>query len=361
MRITRMLLVLAVVTVSAFGLLLANKNAKPSSVFAQAEATGKIAEIIANGQLNCGVSGGLPGFSNVNPDTGRMEGLDADFCRAIAAAIFGPNYTEESVNFVPLTADQRFTALQAGQVDVLNRNTTWTLTRDITMNSDFGPTTFYDAQGLLARIEDGFTGLADMEGAAFCSTSGTTTEKNITDAYRAQFGADPTLVLADGPEANLADFEAGRCDVLTSDKSQLASLRSVASDPSALVILPDTLSKEPLGPMYLSGDSGFADVVNWAVYATFQAEELGITSTNLADFEGSEDINVQRFLGVTEDNYGEIQGLSNTWAADVIRVVGNYGEIYDRNVTPLGVIRTDGLMLNELWSRGGMIYSPAFR
>lgn len=321
--------------------------------------SGLLGAIQERGVLNCGVSGGLPGFSNVNPDTGVMEGLDADFCRAIAVAIFGENYSEDSVNFVPLTADVRFTALQAGEVDVLNRNTTWTLTRDITLGSDFGPTTFYDGQGLLVRVADGYTSIADMEGVSICSTSGTTTEKNVTDAYRAQFGEDPTLVLAAGPQENLADFEAGTCDVLTSDKSQLAGLRSVASDPSSLVVLADTLSKEPLGPMYLEDDSRFGDIVNWAVFATLQAEEYGIDSTNIDSFADSDDVNIQRFLGLSEDGYGAALGISNSFAADIIRTVGNYAEIYDRNVTPIGVAREGSP--NALWTEGGLMYPPAWR
>jgi len=322
---------------------------------------GLVQEIQDRGVLNCGVSGGLPGFSIQNSDTGEWEGLDVDYCRGLAVAIFGgENYVEEeNLNIVPLTSDVRFTALQAGEVDVLHRNTTWTLTRDITLGSDFGPTTFYDGQGLLVRIADGFTSLADMEGASFCSTSGTTTEKNITDAYRGLFGEDPALVLAAGPSENLADFEAGTCDVLTSDKSQLAGLRSVSSDPSALEVLGDTLSKEPLGPMYVGNDSQFADVVDWAVFATFQAEEYGITSENIGDFMGSDDINIQRFLGMTDDGYGDALGIPNSFAADIVSLIGNYGEIYERNVTPIGVAR-DG-SLNALWTEGGLMYSPAWR
>ena len=321
---------------------------------------GKLQEILDRGALNCGVSGALPGFSIQNPDTGAWEGLDVDFCRATAAAIFGADYDEATnLNIVPLTSDVRFTALQAGEVDILHRNTTWTLTRDITLGSDFGPTTFYDGQGLLVRIEDGFSGLADMEGAAFCSTSGTTTEKNITDAYRALFGSDPELVLGPGPSENLADFEAGTCDVLTSDKSQLSGLRSVAADPSSLTLLPDTLSKEPLGPMYLGGDSQFGDIVNWVVYATFQAEEMGIDSMNIESMMGMDDVGTARFLGETEDGYGDALGISNSFAADVIKTVGNYAEIYERNVAPIGIQR-DG-SLNDLWTRGGLMYSPAWR
>lgn len=350
MRLFRLLIVVALLAVVALG---------SSAVFAQG---GKLQEIQSRGALNCGVSGSLPGFSNVNPNSGVMEGLDADFCRALAVAIFGDAYSEDSVNFVELTSDVRFTALQAGEVDVLHRNTTWTLTRDITLNSDFGPTTFYDGQGLLVRIEDGFSSLADMEGASFCSTSGTTTEKNITDAYRGLFGEEPILVLGPGPSENLADFEAGACDVLTSDKSQLAGLRSVASDPASLIVLGDTLSKEPLGPMYLGDDSLFGDIVNWSVYATFQAEEYGITSENVDDLiaaNGNDDINLQRFLGLTEDGFGAALGISNSFAADIIRTVGNYGEIYERNVTPIGVDRAGSL--NALWTEGGLIYPPAWR
>jgi general L-amino acid transport system substrate-binding protein len=340
-------------------------------VSAQDEAGGLLDTILERGQLNCGVSGGVPGFSNVNPDTGVWEGLDVDFCRVLAVAIWGPDFTEENVNYVELTSDVRFTELQAGNVDILHRNTTWTFTRDITLGSDFGPTTFYDGQGILVRIEDGYTSIADMEGVTFCSTSGTTTERNITDAYRAAFGADPSLQLAAEPEANVADLEAGACDALTSDKSQLTGLRTTLSDPSAWTLLPDTLSKEPLGPMYLGDDSQFADIVDWSVYATFQAEEYGITSENVDqliseqqallddDVEANEDTNLVRFLGLSEDNYGDALGIPNSFAADIVRTVGNYAEIYDRNVVPLGIDREG--TLNASWVDGGLLYAPAWR
>jgi len=367
MRLSRVMS--AAVLVSVIGLSLLG-GTRMNRTSAQTEATGKLAEILERGQLNCGVSEGLAGFSRLNADTNRWEGLDADFCRAIAAAIFGSEGNiDDFVNFVPLSADARFVALQSGEIDVLNRNTTWTLTRDITLGADFGPTTFYDGQGLLARVEDGFTSLADMEGATFCSTSGTTTEKNITDAYRAQFNTDPTLVLKATAAENLADFESATCDVLTSDKSQLAALQSTSSNPAAYIILGDTLSKEPLGPMYPANDSQFADIVDWTVYATFQAEELGISSANIqemidaqsasAEGDGVYDIQLQRFFGLTEDNYGANMGINNTFAVDVIKVVGNYGEIYDRNVTPINVPRAGSL--NDLWTNGGLHYSPAWR
>lgn len=336
-----------------------------------AQEGGKLQEIKDRGVLNCGVSGGVPGFSNQNPDTGAWEGLDTDFCRVLAAAIWGPEYSEDKVNFVPLTSDVRFTELQAGNVDVLHRNTTWTLTRDLTLGSDFGPTTFYDGQGILVRIADGYTSLADMEGVTFCSTSGTTTEKNITDAYRGLFGANPALALKQTPQENVQDLEAGACDALTSDKSQLAGLKTTLSDPAGWVILGDTLSKEPLGPMYVDDDSLFGDVVNWSVYATFQAEELGITSANVDQIiseqqallddavEANEDVGLTRFLGLTGDNYGDALGIPNSFAADIVRNVGNYAEIYERNVVPIQIPREGSL--NDLWTRGGLMYSPAWR
>lgn len=326
------------------------------------EEGGKLAEIRERGVLNCGVSGGLPGFSFVNPDTNVMEGLDADFCRVVAAAIFGAEDVDSHVNFRPLTANERFTVLQAGEVDVLMRNTTWTLTRDGSLNSSFGPTTFYDGQGIMVKqelVDSGVASMADLEGASFCSQSGTTTEKNVVDAYTQLFGTAPTLVLAEESSATLRDFESGACDVLTSDKSQLAGLRSSSTDPSSMVILGDTLSKEPLGPMYLDDDAQFADIVDWAVYATFQAEEFGITSANIGDFAGTDNVEIARFLGQDDSGLGALIGLSDTFAADIITAVGNYSEIYERNVAPIGILREG--TLNASWRDGGLIYAPAWR
>lgn len=362
MRLNRILLVIALIAVGATGSgyfqnYISTNGSAP--VYAQAEAGGKIAEIQARGSLKCGVSGGVPGFSYQDPDTSAWSGLDVDFCLALAAAIFGDAEIGTNLELVPLTADQRFAALQAGEVDILNRNTTWTLTRDVTMNSDFGPTTFYDGQGILVAVSSGITGLADMEGASFCSTSGTTTEKNITDSYRALFGGDPTLVLRSTPEENLVDLQSGACVALTSDKSQLAGLQTATDNPADWIILPDTLSKEPLGPMYLGNDSMFGDLVNWTVYATFQAEELGLTSENVESMMGGEDINLQRFLGETEDAYGEKLGVDNAFAANVIKEVGNYAEIYERNVVPINIPREGSL--NAAWTNGGLLYAPAWR
>jgi len=358
MRSIRFIVAVALIAVAAFGFVSAGHT---RTVSAQ-EAGGKLAEVMARGTLNCGVSGGLPGFSSANPDTSRMEGLDADFCRVVAVAVFGPDNVDDHINFVSLTAEERFNALQGGNVDLLMRNTTWTLTRDASLNSNFGPTTFYDGQGLMVKtdlIDLGVQSLADLEGATFCSQSGTTTEKNIVDAYTAVFGVAPTLQLAADSPATLNDFVNGACEVLTSDKSQLAGLRSASPDPSSMVILGDTLSKEPLGPMYLDDDSQWGDIIDWAVYATFQAEEFGITSQNIDEFAGTSDVGIARFLGQDESGLGTLLGLSDTFAADIIRAVGNYGEIYSRNIDPIGIPREGSL--NALWTNGGLHYAPAWR
>ncbi|NJL94406.1 MAG: amino acid ABC transporter substrate-binding protein [Anaerolineae bacterium] len=353
MRAIRLLVILSLL-IAVFALAGAASAQQPST---------KMEEVRARGVLNCGVSGGLPGFSSINPDTGRMEGLDADFCRVVAVSVFGPQENiDDVINFVELTAAERFTALQAGDVDLLMRNTTATLTRDASLNSNFGPITFYDGMGLMVKtplIDLGVAGLADLEGASFCVQSGTTTEKNLTDAYSALFGELPTLVLGDTSDATLRDFENDACDALTSDKSQLAGLRSAAADPSSMIILPDTIFKEPLGPMYLDDDPTWGDIIDWSVYATFQAEEFGITQANLAEFDGTEDVNIARFLGQDESNLGDLLGISNTFAADIIAAVGNYGEIYSRNIDPIGILREGSS--NDLWTRGGLIYPPAWR
>jgi len=358
MRSIRFIVAVVLIAVAAFGFV----SARHTRTVSAQEAGGKLAEVMARGTLNCGVNDGLSGFSAPNPDTGVWEGLDADFCRVVAAAIFGPDNVDEHVNFVPVSAADRFTALQAGDFDVLMRNTTWTLSRDASLNSNFGPTTFYDGQGLMVKtdlIDLGVQSLADLEGATFCSQSGTTTEKNIVDAYTAIFGVAPTLQLAETSDATMRDFENGACEVLTSDKSQLASLRSASSDPSSIVILGDTLSKEPLGPMYLDDDSQWGDIIDWAVYATFQAEEFGITSQNIGDFAGTDNVEIARFLGQDESGLGALLGLSDTFAADIISAVGNYGEIYSRNIDPIGIPREGSL--NALWTNGGMMYAPAWR
>ncbi len=323
---------------------------------AQAEPEGKLAEVLERGVLNCGVSGTLPGFSFLDPDTGEMSGFDADYCRALTVAVFG-EVTEDNLVFVPLTAAERFTALQTGQVDVLFRNTTWTFSRDTDLSGDFTTVTFYDGQGLMVPVELGVTSIDDLGGATICTQSGTTTELNISDQMTSR-GLEFTLLPLETSADTFTAFEAGQCDVLTSDKSQLAALRSSAADPSLYEILPDTLSKEPLGPMWIEGDGQWGDVITWTVFATFYAEELGITSENIGDFMGTEDPNIARFLG-EQDSLGSFIGVSDDFAVNIITTVGNYGELYERHLTPLGITREGSL--NAAYTDGGLIYAPAWR
>lgn len=312
-------------------------------------------EVKARGKLICGVNGGVPGFSFLDTDTGEMSGFDADFCRVLAAAIFG-EVTDDNLEFVMLTAQERFTALQTGQIDVLFRNTTWTTTRDGDLGIDFGPTTFYDGQGLMVNAELGVMSMAELDGASICVLTGTTTALNITETME-KLGFDYELVPFEESSQSGAAFEEGRCDVLTSDLSQLAGLRSNMADPSMGLILPDVISKEPLGPAYLENDSVWADVVNWAVYATMTAEELGITSENIDEFLASDDAAVQRFLGVGDNPSGSLIGLDNDFAVNIIRSQGNYAEIFDRNLPAIGLQRG----VNALWTDGGLMYPPAWR
>lgn len=357
MRTTRLLLAVAIV-LSFVGLSAAlnHRVADDGVAFAQAEPEGKLAEVLERGNLVCGVSGTLPAFSFLDPDSNEMTGFDADYCRALAAAIFG-EATDDTLEFVSLTAAERFTALQNGQVDVLFRNTTWTFSRDTDLAGDFGPTTFYDGQGLLVRADLGVASLDELDGASFCTQTGTTTELNITDAMESR-GFDFELIPFETSADSASGYESARCDVLTSDKSQLAAIRASSADPSAHVLLDDTLSKEPLGPMWLQGDAQWGDVVSWTVYATFQAEEFGLTSENIEDAMGSDNPEVARFVG-DEGDLGSFIGLSSDFAVNVIKAVGNYGELYERHIVPLGIAREG--TLNALWTEGGLIYAPAWR
>jgi general L-amino acid transport system substrate-binding protein len=315
-------------------------------------------KVKARGTLNCGVNSTVPGFGFLDPNTGQWLGFDTDFCRALAAAIFG-EVTDQNLTFVPLTAQERFTAVQTGQVDVLYRNATWTLQRDTELGLDFGPTTFYDGQGLMVRADSGAKSINDLNGASICTLTGTTTELNITEAMKSR-GLEYELVPFEQSSQTIAALEEGRCDVLTSDRSQLAGLRSSTADPGAYVILPDVLSKEPLSPAYIETDPKWADIVRWTAYATIQAEEFGITQANIDTFLQSDDPAIQRFLGIGDNPSGSLLGLDNDFVVNEIRAVGNYGEIYDRNVGPdtsLGLERG----INNLWTNGGLIYAPAWR
>ena len=309
--------------------------------------------VLARGKLIVGVNATLPGFGALDAATGEYSGFDVDYGRAIAAAI------GVDIEFIPLTAGERLTALQTGQIDVLLRNTTWTLTRDSKdLGLNFCPTTFYDGQGFIVRKADGIDSITDMDGATVCVTSGTTTEGNLADAFREHALALTTQVFAD-TEASFGSYDAGGCDAYTSDKSQLASLRTTANVPSNHIILPDTISKEPLGPLVRHGDDEWFDIVKWTVFATFFAEEHGITQANALTFE-STNPEVRRFLGV-ESGMGAKLSLAEDWAVNVIAAVGNYGEIYDRHLGPNGLNITRAGSLNDLWINGGLIYCPAWR
>jgi general L-amino acid transport system substrate-binding protein len=296
----------------------------------------------------------LPGFGNVD-SAGEFSGFDVDFCRAVAAAIFDD---PTAVEFRPLTAQERFTAVQTGEVDVLIRNTTKTLSRDGSVGLDFAPITFYDGQGMMVRIADGIESLEDMAGARICVQTGTTTELNLADNFRA-LGVEFEAVVFQDADQTFAAYDSGQCDGFTTDKSGLVSYQTKANDPAEHKILDVTMSKEPLGPSVLQGDAQWADAVRWVVYATFEAEEFGISSENISEFLASDDPNIRRFLGV-EGELGQGIGLPNDFVARVITHVGNYEEIYNRNLgpeTPFNLPRGQ----NALYTEGGLLYSPPFR
>ena len=306
------------------------------------------------GALQCGVSDGLPGFSATD-SAGRWQGLDADFCRAVAAAVLGD---AEKVNFVSLTATERFTALQSGEIDVLSRNSTWTLTRDASLGLNFAGVNYYDGQGFLVSKDLGVDSALELDGASVCIQSGTTTELNLADYFRMN-GMSYEPVLYDTSDQTTAGFESGRCDILTSDQSQLSALRLQLSNPDAAVVLPEIISKEPLGPVVRQGDDVWFNIVKWTLFAKINAEEMGITTVNAEEMLSSDDPSVQRFLGVS-GNMGELLSLENNWAYNIVKQVGNYGEVFERTVgkgSPLNIERG----VNALWTDGGIQYAPPVR
>lgn len=318
---------------------------------------GTLQEVIDRDMLRCGVNDAVPGFGFVDEE-GEFQGFDVDFCRAVAAAVLGD---AEKVEFKPLTAEQRFTALQAGEIDVLIRNTTWTATRDGQEGATFLTTTFYDGQGMMVRSDSDFEELEDLDGAAICTLSGTTTEQNLATVFAAR-GIDHEPLPFEDNEALAEAFRQERCDAWTSDKSQLAGVRSNWPEneggSDALRVLDETFSKEPLGPVVRDGDSQWAQVVDWVALATIQAEEFGITSDNLEQMRDSEDPAIATLLGDEELETG--LGLEGDFAVNIISSVGNYGEIYARNVGPdtaLGLERG----LNALWTDGGLLYAPPYK
>lgn len=311
--------------------------------------------INARDEIRCGVNTGLAGFS-IPDEQGNWTGLDADYCRAFAAAVLGD---ADKVDFIPLNAQQRFTALQAGEVDVLSRNTTWTLTRDASLGLHFAGVTFYDGQGFMVPADLGVRSALELDGAEVCVQPGTTTELNLADYFRAN-GMTLNAVVIEGFEQSLEAFFAGRCQVYTTDKSGLASvIANDAPDPDAYMILPETISKEPLGPSVRRGDDDWFAIVKWVVYATIEAEELGVSSENVDEMQNSDSPAVRRLLGVAGD-MGDHLGLDSDWAYRVISQVGNYGEIYDRNVGPDTPLRLERGQ-NALWTEGGLIYAMPVR
>lgn len=312
----------------------------------------RLSTIKARGSLVCGVNGQLPGFSFVD-ETGEYSGMDVDLCRAVAAALFDD---PTKVEFRDLSAQERFTAVQSGEVDILSRNTTWTLSRDTSVGMEFAPTTFYDGQGLMVNKSSGVKELQDIDGKSVCILSGTTNEQNLADRMR-KLGVNYTPVVFEDVDALYGAYQQGRCEGATSDRSQLTARRAVLAKPDNHIVLDTVLSKEPLGPLVADGDSEWFDVVKWVTYTLIQAEELGINAQNLAEFSQTEDPEVARFLG-QGGNLGTDMGLANDFSARVIKHVGNYGEIYERNIgKPFGLERG----LNDLWTNGGLMYSPPFR
>lgn len=319
-----------------------------------ANAATTLESVKEKGHLQCGVTSGLPGFSQPD-DKGNWTGIDVDTCRAVAAAIFGD---AQAVQFTPLTAKERFTALQSGEIDMLSRNTTWTLTRDASLGLNFAGVNYYDGQGFLVNKDLGVDEASQLDGATVCIQSGTTTELNLADYFRAK-GMKFNPLVFDTSEQTVQGFASGRCDVLTSDRSQLAALRSKLTDPDSAKILPDTISKEPLGPVVRQGDDQWFNIVKWVLAVQINAEELGITSSNVDDMKKSDNPNIQRLLG-TDGDMGAKLGVPADFGQAVIKQVGNYGEMYDRNVGPdtaLGLDRG----INALWTEGGILYAPPVR
>ncbi|HAK63130.1 MAG TPA: amino acid ABC transporter substrate-binding protein [Alphaproteobacteria bacterium] len=322
--------------------------------FAVAASATTLEDVKKKGFVQCGVSQGLKGFSNPD-DKGDWTGIDVDFCRGIAAAIFGD---PEKVKFTPLSAKERFTALQSGEIDVLSRNTTWAISRDTALGFDFRGVTFYDGQGFMVRKSSGVKSALELDGATICVLMGTSTPLTLADFFRAnnmkyepvQFEKDDEVV---------ATYESGRCDAYTSDQSGLYANRLTLKNPDEHIVLPEIISKEPLGAVVRHGDNQWGDIVTWTLFAMLNAEELEVSSSNAEGMRASENPEIRRLLG-TEGKFGEGMGLSDDWAFNIIAKVGNYAEIYDRNVgekSPLGIPRG----LNALWNKGGVQYAAPIR
>jgi general L-amino acid transport system substrate-binding protein len=330
--------------------------AATSFAFAQAPAKPKTTlEIVKErGSINCGVGQGLAGFSQPD-DKGKWQGIDADICRALAAAIFNDN---DKVKFVPLTSKDRFTALQSGEVDVLPRNSTWTLSRDTSLGLNFAAVNYYDGQGFMVKKSLKVDSAKKLDGASVCTQTGTTTELNVADYFRVNNLKYQLVAFGTNDETTKA-YEAGRCDVLTTDASGLYAERTKLAKPDDHIVLPEIISKEPLGPAVRHGDDQWLDLVKWVHYGMLTAEELGVTSKNVDAQLASTNPEIKRLLG-KDGTYGEMLGVSNEWMVRIIKQVGNYGESFEKHLgvnTKLGIARGQ----NALWTRGGLQYAPPIR
>ncbi len=320
----------------------------------QAATAQTLKTVTDRGVLSCGVSQGLPGFS-LPDDKGNWTGLDVDICRAIAAAIFND---PSKVKFVPLSAKDRFTALQSGEIDLLSRNTTWTLSRDTSLGANFTGVTYYDGQGFLVKKSLKVNSALELNSASVCVQTGTTNEQNLADYFKGNNMKYEVIAFGSADETIKA-YESGRCDVFTADVSQLYAERLKLSNPADHSVLPEVISKEPLGPMVRHGDDQWFDLVKWVLFAMIDAEELGVTQKNVGEMAKSDKPELKRALG-TDGNLGEQLGLTKDWVSRIVKAVGNYGESFDRNVgagSKLGIARG----LNQLWTKGGIQYAPPIR
>jgi general L-amino acid transport system substrate-binding protein len=316
---------------------------------------GTLDDVKAKGFVQCGVSQGLAGFSN--PDSqGNWSGIDVDLCKAVAAAVLGD---ANAVKYTPLSAKERFTALQSGEVDILSRNTTWTLVRDTALGLNFAGVNYYDGQGFMVRKDLGVKSALELSGASACVNIGTTTELNLADYFRAN-NMPYKIVAFEKADEVVAAYDSGRCDVYTTDQSGLAAQRLKMKNPDEHMVLPEIISKEPLGPVVRHGDDQWFDVVKWTMFALLEAEELGVSSGNVDDMTAtSKDPRVKRLLGSEGDTGGSL-GLGKDWAHNAVKQVGNYGELFERNLgpsTPLGLPRG----VNALWTKGGIQYGMPVR
>ena len=325
-----------------------------AALFAGGARAATLDEVKGRGELRCGVNIGLAGFSAPD-DKGEWQGLDVDFCRAVASAIFKD---PTKVKFIPLSAKERFTALQSGEIDLLSRNTTWTMSRDTEQGLNFVGTTYYDGQGFLVRKSLGITSVAALAGASICMQTGTTNELNVADYFRTR-GLSYNPVVYEKNEEAISAYNLGRCDAYTTDFSGLYAQRIKLADPDANMVLPEVISKEPLGPVVRQGDDQWANLVQWSLFAWLNAEELGVAQANVDAMRNSANPEIRRLLGI-EGDFGKGIGLSNEWAYEIVKNVGNYGESFERNLgkdSRLKIARG----YNRLWTEGGLHYAPPIR